>query len=209
MTHIILLDGKLWMVKKGQSRLLILLTFLYFGIVKHQSMEAKIEEIWKPVLGHESYAVSNLGRIKSLHARSKQTILKPTIHFSKKRTYFRVSLWSYANYKYKIEFVHRLVLYAFKGPPPAPNMVADHINNIPTDNRPDNLQWVTQRLNRSKDSNKKGSKYTGVSPRKNAVKPSWCARITIDGKTKHLGYRSTEEEAHALYQNALNLLENG
>ena len=42
--------------------------------------------------------------------------------------------------------MHRLVLFAFHGPPPE-GTVGTHINGIPTDNRLSNLRWATQTVN--------------------------------------------------------------
>lgn len=42
--------------------------------------------------------------------------------------------------------VHRLVATAFLGKP-EPGQVINHINEIRTDNRPENLEWVTQKQN--------------------------------------------------------------
>lgn len=43
-------------------------------------------------------------------------------------------------------FVHRLVLMAFVGPPPA-GYVCDHKDGSPSNNRLDNLEWVTHKEN--------------------------------------------------------------
>lgn len=43
-------------------------------------------------------------------------------------------------------YVHRLVLEAFRGPCPA-NEEARHLNDVPTDNRLENLAWGTRREN--------------------------------------------------------------
>lgn len=138
-------------MKKGQSRLLILLTFLYFGIVKHQSMEAKIEEIWKPVPGYEGvYEVSNMGRVKSYSRRNYQgRIMAQCLTGGKpKSMYLTVSL-SRDN-KRRNYFTHRLVATVFIGPPPAPKMTVDHKNNDKFDNAASNLQWMTRQDNSSK-----------------------------------------------------------
>jgi hypothetical protein len=43
--------------------------------------------------------------------------------------------------------VHRLVCDAFHGAPPSPKHTVDHINHDRADNRPSNLEWVTQKEN--------------------------------------------------------------
>ena len=43
--------------------------------------------------------------------------------------------------------VHRLVCRAFHGDPPREGMVVDHINGVTTDNRAENLRWLTNREN--------------------------------------------------------------
>ncbi len=40
--------------------------------------------------------------------------------------------------------VHQVVCSAFYGPAPQPNMVVDHIDTNRSNNRPDNLRWVTR-----------------------------------------------------------------
>lgn len=57
--------------------------------------------------------------------------------------YLRVQI-PHINEKY---YVHRLVLLAFDGKPPTKFHQADHLNGIKTDNRIENLQWVTSRVN--------------------------------------------------------------
>lgn len=47
---------------------------------------------------------------------------------------------------YKVRFVHRLVLEAFRGPCPA-GMMACHGNGVPHDNRLENLRWGTPKEN--------------------------------------------------------------
>ena len=101
----------------------------------------KIEEIWKDAAGYEGlYQVSNLGRIKS-YWRGQDRILKQTLD---KRGYYGVRL--YKNGKGKHLNVHRLVAETFLGKIPK-GLVVNHINEIKTDNRLENLEICTIKEN--------------------------------------------------------------
>lgn len=103
-------------------------------------------EIWKDVIGYEGlYKVSNLGNVKSLDrivpfGSTKRIvvgkILKPVLSTS---GYNKVCLPENM-------YVHRLVLMAFVGLNESKTHV-NHINGIKTDNRLDNLEWVTVKEN--------------------------------------------------------------
>ena len=98
-------------------------------------------EIWKDIKGYEGiYQVSNLGRIKSLKY-GKEVImkLKPNTN-----GYIRVSITMHN--KKKSIAVHRLVAETFI-PNPDNKPCVDHINTIRTDNRVENLRWVTKKEN--------------------------------------------------------------
>lgn len=79
----------------------------------------------------------------------------------------------------------------------------DHINGVRNDNRLINLRDVTAQFNlfKSKLSTKKSkrsgasSKYIGVSKHK---KGYWVATTRSDMRSKYLGIRSTEADAHKL-----------
>lgn len=98
-----------------------------------------IEE-WKDIKGYEGiYQVSSKGRIKSLKF-GKERLLK----YALQDGYQRVKLCK--DGKQKLHFIHRLVAEAF-----IPNTdnkpCIDHINTIRTDNRVENLRWVTSKEN--------------------------------------------------------------
>jgi len=102
----------------------------------------KSSEVWKPIQGFPDYKISNTGRVLSLKWSVKGKILQlyqfPTGHKA-------VTLSQ--NGAPRREYVHRLVAFAFIGPPPSPEHVVNHINCDPSDNRVENLEWVTSTEN--------------------------------------------------------------
>lgn len=103
-------------------------------------------EIWVSAPGHEAhYRVSNLGRIKSLerHKAMKNGVTRIfrgkllTSRYAKNNgVYIMVELDG------RMQSLHRLIAAAFLGPA-APGMQINHINGDKTDNRVDNLEYVT------------------------------------------------------------------
>ena len=165
-------------------------------------------EIWKDIPGYEGmYQVSNLGRVKSLPKQwltalgGKRShdgiILKPQ---RKIGGYIIVRLPK--DKKYKNFSVHQLVAMAFLNHVPCKQkLVIDHINDIRTDNRLENLQIVTTRENVYKTQGKYSSKYKGVYWNKTSKK--WLASIFLDGKNRHIGLFTCELAAGLAYQNKL------
>ncbi len=161
------------------------------------------EEIWKDVPSYEGiYQVSNLGRVKSLSRvklnkgkfpfLANERILKQHLN----NNYMKIRLSD------KMLSVHQLVAMAFLNHKiEGMNLVVDHINNNPLDNRVENLQIITQRHNASKDKKNKTSKYTGVYWFK--AKSKWRSYIRIGLKQVHLGYFNCELSAHLAYENKL------
>lgn len=98
-----------------------------------------MEEIWKEINHPGEYKVSNLGRIMNRKGR----ILKT---HPGKGGYVRVKFSH--NGKRKSFILHRLVAIAFV-PNPNPNNKPDihHKNHVKTDNKAENLMWVTPQEN--------------------------------------------------------------
>ena len=103
-----------------------------------------MEEIWKPIKGFEDkYYISNKGNVlaKNYERSGKSKLLKPTLSTT---GYLKVELWT--GTKRKIYKLHRLIAEAFI-PNPQNKQFIGHINTIKTDNRIENLRWVTRSEN--------------------------------------------------------------
>lgn len=115
-------------------------------------------EVWKDIRGYEGlYQVSNLGNVRSLNWRNTGTVRNLTLK-SHNRGYLKVELASKG--KCKTFMVHRLVAFHFV-PGYQDGFVVNHINERKTDNRADNLEWVSQ----AKNTEYTLSKHSSVSDR--------------------------------------------
>nr|DAM43865.1 MAG TPA: homing endonuclease [Caudoviricetes sp.] len=96
--------------------------------------------VWKPVCGYEDrYEVSNYGDVRSISKGG--LILSPA---RDDHGYFRVCLYFKGAAQYKR--VHRLVAEAFL--PNASRLPeVNHINGNKTDNKVENLEWISTREN--------------------------------------------------------------
>ena len=169
-------------------------------------------EIWKDIPEFEGYyQVSNLGNVKSLSRtilgkNNVPTLLKEKIlKFSTSTNgYYQVILNKNSNRK--IFKVHSLVAICFLNhiPDGTHNVVIDHINEIKTDNRVENLRLIRHRENVARSIKNSTSTYVGVSWSKNAKK--WISQTTINGKTKYLGLFDNEEDANKKYLETLKYL---
>ena len=92
-----------------------------------------VNEFWVNAYNYEQkYEVSNLGKV-----RKKSTKRELVGHLT--RGYHRVGLTK--NYRTINKSVHKLVLQSFVGN--KEGLVVNHKNGIKTDNRLENLEWVT------------------------------------------------------------------
>lgn len=111
-----------------------------------------MSEIWKPIIGLDGhYEISSIGRIRKLYFRNGTACfkLKSPIILKTRKTKAGYITWGHKkNKKGSYIFVHSMMLIAFVGPRPK-NMVAAHLNGNKTDNRIENLKWVTQKENQS------------------------------------------------------------
>jgi hypothetical protein len=122
------------------------------------SQEVVMEEVWKQVPSYPDIWASSLGRIKmssiyrSLpNGGSRSYEVKPTYGHEEKKASGRNGVGKrriLRSSRHKKTFkVHRLICEAFHGLPKKGKEVCIHINEDPTDNRPENLMWATQKEN--------------------------------------------------------------
>ena len=108
--------------------------------------ETMIEE-WRVIEEVPAYAVSNLGRVKRIIAGVNTYPGKLSTPRPNKHGYMVTQLSSrgnqFANKNGKIwRMTHRIVLEAFRGKRPE-SYTCNHINGVKSDNRIENLEWVT------------------------------------------------------------------
>ena len=122
-------------------------------IYKNLDLEDMENEIWKDVAGYEGlYEVSSYGRVKSLNyggCKGKVRIMKQTFN---NNDYLMVGLTK--DKKRKKWTVHKLVAQTFienvENKP-----CVDHISTVKTDNRVENLRFVTHKENNNNELTKK------------------------------------------------------
>ena len=91
------------------------------------------------------------------------------------------------------KFVHRLVATAFVyNPNPKEFREVDHIDGNPSNNRADNLRWVSKTLNHA------AMLKIGCSFDKRFK--TWPARCNINKKARHLGHYATKTEGSRIYR---------
>lgn len=106
------------------------------------------EEIWRDINGFEGYyQISNFGRVKSLDRiiNGQRFNGKIISSFITKIGYIQTTL--YKNHKGYKKYIHRLIMETFNPVDNMENLDIDHIDRDKTNNRLDNLRWVTHKEN--------------------------------------------------------------
>lgn len=106
--------------------------------------------------------------------------------------------------KTKLWRVHKLMAITFLVKPKGFRVCVDHINRVRSDNRIENIRWVTSTgngLNAGISKNNKSGR-TGVWHDWNRKR--WCSSIMLNNKTIHLGRFKKKEDAVIARLNAEN-----
>ena len=99
-------------------------------------------ENWKTIEGYEDYAISDLGNVKSIRF---DRLLKPSVNGS---GYQYVNL--VRSKVIKTHSVHKMVMEHFGETKTQQNFIIDHVDGVKTNNKIENLQWMTIQHNTTK-----------------------------------------------------------
>lgn len=142
-------------------------------------------EEWKKIPGYTKYSVSNYGKVRN-DVKGREMNLTPN-----PEGYLKVGLYT------KKWLVHRLVMLAFVGPN---KMQVDHIDEVKSNNRLDNLRYLTGRLNTRRSVSKSG--HYNIQFARNR----YLINISVQGKLTYFGCFKTVEEAIEKRDKVLNKL---
>lgn len=108
-----------------------------------------VSETWRPVVAFEDrYEVSDEGRVRPVGVPRGRAISGDVLATqTDKKGYVFVHLWR--DRKRSRRPIHQLVAEAFVGPRP-PGYIIDHLDSTPGNNRPLNLEWVTDSTNQKR-----------------------------------------------------------
>lgn len=148
-----------------------------------------IEEIWKDVDGYRGLQVSNLGNARLLDrlssSGSKLKARDCCVNICK--GYRMIAVYN-SNDKFCYKKISRFVAECFLG---KSSLIVDHINGEKTDDRLENLQYVTNRENVSRSKNN----YEDRNITYHKKQKKWCAKFTLNKKTVHAGKFDRKEDA--------------
>lgn len=130
-----------------------------------------LDEVWRPVPGFDGYHVTEDGRLVGPAGHELSPMAADSGHLYVMASVCeerRQSKGRNLGRRQRKLFVHRAVLLAFVGPPPA-GMEGLHMDGDPSHNSVGNLNWGT-RLENMADKKRHGTEPTGAD--------RWCSKLT-------------------------------
>lgn len=150
-------------------------------------------EVWKDIAGFEGlYQVSNMGRIKSIRF-NKERIMKCTKPHGNLRSWQYRCIELCVDNKRNCYMVSRLVGMAFcHNDNPEVKTTINHINGVKTDDRAENLEWVSQ------SDNVKHAYRTGLSKRHDTYQnqPNQTAIVETNSGKEFFSIREASRQLH-------------
>lgn len=114
-----------------------------------------MSEAWKTINEFPNYAISDIGRVKSL---VNSVFKKPGDIMSQFMSPFYCKVSLYKNKKHYTRSVHRIMAETFLGDAPTAKHQVGHIDGNPKNNDVSNLKWCTPKENQ-KDRIKHGTMF--------------------------------------------------
>lgn len=153
----------------------------------------QINTEWRDVVGYEGiYKISKCGKVMRTDSGR---IRKPSIN---SEGYYCVSFYNKG--KQKTLKLHRIIAHAFMG---VSDLFVNHRNGIKTDNRLENLEYITSRENRNHYMRDKGKFPRGVAFDQGKYK----VNASVNGKITYFGSFDSAEAAHEKYMQVITGLE--